>query len=102
MARCPWPAGGGARRAGGIPRGQSLASNVNLAAAGMVVAILFLGLAYAPLLPPVTRVELQLARKNHAGFWAPLSSTLVTFQGQPYALATIAAPRRRPRAGRTA
>jgi hypothetical protein len=68
----------------------------------MVVVNLSPGLADAPLLPPVSRVELQLARKNHAGFRAPLSSALVPSQGQPCALATITAPRRRPRAGRTA
>lgn len=55
----------------------------------MVVAILSLGLAYAPLLPPVTRFELQLARRNGEVFRALLSSTLVTLQGQPYTLATV-------------
>ncbi|MCC6990963.1 MAG: hypothetical protein IT181_18295, partial [Acidobacteria bacterium] len=41
-----------------LTRDQALshASNVNLAAAGMVVVILFLGLAYAPLLPATTLV----------------------------------------------
>ena len=37
----------------------------------------------------VSGVELQLARKSGEVFWALLSSTLVTFQGQPYALVTI-------------
>ncbi len=37
----------------------------------------------------VSGLEIQLARKNGEVFWALLSSTLVTFQGQPYALATI-------------
>ncbi len=37
----------------------------------------------------ISGVEIELARKNGEVFWALLSSTLVSFQGQPYALATV-------------
>ena len=37
----------------------------------------------------VPGVELQMRRKGGEAFWALLSSSLVTFQGQPYALATL-------------